>query len=129
MGQQQLLLTILVTIVIGVAIVVAIDTMQEAQRNANESAVRQDILAVLHDAQSYYRKPAMMGGGSNSFDGITEEHILSIDPDNENGTYDISGSGNSVTVEGHGTHDEVALSATATMGANGMEVTWSNINN
>lgn len=127
MGQQQLLLTILVTVIIGIATIIAIDTMQQAQNNSKEAALRQDILMVLNDAQMYYEKPESLGGGGKSFDGITEKYILSIDPENENGTYEISGSGNTVTVNGYGKVDGVALSAEATMSTNGMEITWSEI--
>jgi len=125
MGQQQLLLVILVTILVGVAAVVAIDTMQEARDNSNESAVRQDILMVINDAQIYYEKPDMLGGGGNSFDDISEKNILSIDPENENGSYEISGSGNTLTVKGTGTNEDVEVTATATMTSDGMEVSWS----
>ena len=125
MGQQQLLLVILVTILVGVATVVAIDTMQEARDNSNESAVRQDILMVINDAQIYYEKPDMLGGGGNSFDDISKDNILSIDPENENGSYEISGSGNTLTVTGTGTNENVEVTATATMTSDGMEVSWS----
>ncbi|MGD8749109.1 MAG: hypothetical protein PVI44_11630 [Balneolaceae bacterium] len=125
MGQQQLLLTILVTIIIGISIVVAINTMQASHKEANKSAVRQDILMVLNDAQTYYMKAKMLGGGGRSFDGISDSQILSIDLDNENGSYEVSGSGNTLTVKGTGSYDNVELTATATMTGDGMEVTWS----
>ncbi|MEL7832396.1 hypothetical protein [Fodinibius sp. Rm-B-1B1-1] len=125
MGQQQLLLVILVTILIGVAAVVAIDTMQEARTNSNETAVRQDILMILNDAQIYYRKPEMVGGGGNSFDGISQQHILSVEPKNENGYYEISGSGNTLTVTGTGSDASVKVIATATINGDGMEISWS----
>jgi len=125
MGQQQLLITILVTIIIGVATVIAINTMRSSRADANKASVRQDILMVLNDAQIYYRKSKMMGGGGNSFDGISPNNIVSLDPENENGTYTISGSGNTVTVDGTGTVKGVTLTATATMTNNGMEISWS----
>jgi hypothetical protein len=125
MGQQQLLLVILVSILVGLATVVAIDTMQEARDNSNESAVRQDILMVINDAQIYYKKPDALGGGGSSFDGISDENILSIDPENENGSYEISGSGNTLTVKGTGTNEDVEVTATATMTSGGMEISWS----
>lgn len=124
MGQQQLLLTILVTIIIGIAMIIAINTMNEAREDANESAMRQDILMVLNDAQTYYKKSEMMGGGGSSFKGISDSDILSIDPSNENGTYEITGKENSLTVVGVGTYIDT-LSATATMTNDGMEITWS----
>lgn len=125
MGQQQLLITILVTIIIGIAIVVAINTMQQAGDDAQRAAMRQDILMVITDARQYYQKPTSLGGGNRSFDDISQDNILSIDPNNENGSYTISGSGNSVTVAGTGSNGEITLSATATKTADGMDISWS----
>lgn len=125
MGQQQLLLVLLVTIIIGIGIITAIDTMQSARTESNRSSVQQDMLMVLNDAQIYYQKPEPMGGGGSSFDGISENHILSINPDNENGSYKINGTGNTVTVMGDGTDEKVNLTATAKMAGNEMEITWS----
>lgn len=125
MGQQQLLIVILVSIIIGIAAVVAITTMQETRTDSIESALRQDILMVLNDAQTYYRKPESMGGGGQSFDGINQNDIMSINPQNENGTYQIYGSGDAVTVDGTGTDNKVSVSATADMTTSGMEISWS----
>lgn len=125
MGQQQLLLTILVTIVIGIAVVVATNTMQSAFAESKKDALRQDILMVMNDARVYYNKPEMLDGGGNSFEGITEKDVLSIEPENENGTYEISNSENSITVEGTGVNGDVTISATATMSADGMDISWS----
>jgi Tfp pilus assembly protein PilE len=125
MGQQQLLLTILVTIIIGIAVIVAINTMQGAFAESNRSALRQDMLMVLNDAQIYYEKPAVLGGGGNSFDGISIQQIQSVDPENENGSYKVSGSGDSVTVEGTGNNEAITLSATATITSDGIDVSWS----
>lgn len=125
MGQQQLLLVLLVIIIVGVGIITAIDTMQSARADSNRSSVRQDILMVLNDAQIYYQKPEPMGGGGSSFNGISESHIISINSDNENGSYKINGTGNTVTVMGDGANDEVDLTATATITGNEMEITWS----
>lgn len=125
MGQQQLLITILVTIIIGVAAIVATNTMQETQKQSNESAVRQDILMIINDAYRYYKKPAYLGGGGNSFNGISEEQIVSLDPTNENGSYSISGAADSVIVKGSGTFDEVNLTATASLASGEIKVRWS----
>jgi len=125
MGQQQLLLTILVTIFVGVATVIAIDTMQQSRIESNRASVRQDMLMVITDARMHYEKPKVMGGGGNSFDRISANHIVSVDTSNENGTYRISGSGNSVTIEGTGNFDEVALSATAIISSGDLTISWS----
>lgn len=125
MGQQQILLVILVTIIIGVATVVAIDTMQESRTQANKSAIRQDILMILNDARVYYEKPQALGGGGNSFDTISKEQILAVDKTNENAKYSISGSGETVTVEGKSQSSAITLTATGKIDSNGMDVTWS----
>lgn len=125
MGQQQLLLVILVTIVVGIAAAVAVNTMQGAFTESNRDALRQDILMVMNDAQIYYNKPEVMGGGGNSFEGISENNFLSIEPENENGSYAISSSENSVTVEGISVNEDITISATATMTADGMDISWS----
>jgi len=75
MGQQQLLLVILVTIIVGIATVVAINTFGAAADSANLDAVRQDVAQIAAAAQGYYMKPAMLGGGSRSFVGITFNDI------------------------------------------------------
>lgn len=71
MGQQQLLLVILVTIIVGIATVVAINTFGSSAENANRDSVRNDIAAIATAAQAWYIKPDMLGGGGNTFTGIT----------------------------------------------------------
>lgn len=126
MGQQQILITVLVVIIIGIASIVAINTMQGARKDANESALRQDILMILNDAQVYYHKPATMGGGGNSFNSISEDHILSIDPTNENATYSITGNANRVIVRGISFLDNDTLTAKATIQGSKMDIQWRN---
>lgn len=99
MGQQQLLLVILVTIIVGIATVVAINTFGAAADSANLDAVRQDVAQIAAAAQGYYMKPAMLGGGGRSFEGITFNDIAfsasaisdgGLAALNENGIYVIS---------------------------------------
>ncbi|WP_440998945.1 hypothetical protein [Fodinibius sp. SL11] len=75
MGQQQLLLVILVTIIVGIATVVAINVFSTSAKSANKDSVRQDVLVIASSAQGYYLKPKMMGGGANSFSGMTFKNI------------------------------------------------------
>ena len=75
MGQQQLLLVILVTIIVGIATVVAINTFSSASDSANVDAVRNDLLNIAASAQQYYMKPDALGGGGNSFDGISVDNL------------------------------------------------------
>jgi len=98
MGQQQLLLVILVTIIVGIATVVAINTFGSAADAANVDAVVIDISQIAAASQGFYMKPAMLGGGSRTFDGISFHEFAfpaaGIDADglvaqNENGVYTI----------------------------------------
>lgn len=75
MGQQQLLLVILVTIIVGIATVVAINTFSSASDSANIDAVRQDMITFASSASGYFMKPAMLGGGGNSYNGLTFRKI------------------------------------------------------
>ena len=99
MGQQQLLLVILVTIIVGIATVVAINTFGSAADQANIDAVTNDIATLASAAQGYYMRPAMLGGGSRSFTGLTFEGLAfpatgvtanGLTAQNENGRYTIS---------------------------------------
>lgn len=107
MGQQQLLLVILVTIIVGIATVVAINTFSSASDSANLDSVRNDVVTLASSAQGYYMKPAMLGGGGNSFNGITFNQVAfptdAIDNTgliayNSNGHYTIAGTDTTITV-------------------------------
>lgn len=125
MGQQQLFLIVIVAIIVGLATIIAIDTMDVARTEANESAVREDIFMVLNDARVYYEEAGVMGR-AHSFDGFSMDDVHSVEPSNENGTYEVSeASGKSLTIEGEGNFEGVALTATATMTSDGMEISWS----
>ncbi len=126
MGQQQILLVTLVTIIVGFAIVIAIEAVKGANKEANKSAIRQDILMMINDAQIYYQKPEALGGGGYTFDGISNNHIKSLDPVNENGTYELTGSGDSILVKGTGNSNSIELSATGKVTSDGMQITWLN---
>jgi Tfp pilus assembly protein PilE len=123
MGQQQLLLVILVTIIVGIATVVAINTFSSAAESANLDAVRQDVAAIAASAQGYYIKPAMLGGGSNSFTGLTFEKLTfagTVDSTdatkafNENGSYSIVATASDVAITATPSSGGAALTATVT---------------
>src|SRR5512146_772954 len=111
MGQQQLLLIILGVIVVGIAVAVGITMFSDNAVSANRDAVSNDLVNLAARAQQFYRRPAALGGGGNSFLG------LSADPaglakltnmaggKNANGTYSIAtaGTANQVVIEGVGT--------------------------
>ena len=124
MGQQQLLLVILVTVVVGVATVVATDTLQQSRTNANKSAVRQDMMIILNDALLYYQKPEALGGGGQSFSGITLSQIHSVKSPNKNGSYQLNSTKRSLTVNGINAATDDTLLATATMTDGDIVISW-----
>jgi len=84
MGQQQLLLIVLGVIIVGIAIAVGISMFQSNARSSNRDAVINDLNNLSAEAQQFYRKPASMGGGQQSFKGFG---LSSADTGNGNGSY------------------------------------------
>jgi len=84
MGQQQLLLIVLGVIIVGIAIAVGISMFQSNARSSNRDAVINDLNNLAAEAQQFYRKPAAMGGGAESFSGFG---LSSADTGNGNGSY------------------------------------------
>jgi Tfp pilus assembly protein PilE len=111
MGQQQLLLIILGVIVVGIAVAVGITMFSDNAVSANRDAVSNDLVNLAARAQQFYRRPAALGGGGNSFVGLTADATgLSkltnmAAGKNANGTYTISSAGtaNQVVIQGVGT--------------------------
>ena len=105
MGQQQLLLIVLSVIIVGIAVVVGINMFSASAASANLEAVTGDLMNLAARAQQYYVKPAGMGGGGNSFNGLTIKD-LTPKAKNENGTYFVEEpSGSTVKLIGVGTQD------------------------
>ena len=108
MGQQQLLLIILGVIVVGIAVAVGITMFADSAVTANRDAVTNDLVNLASRAQQYYRRPTALGGGGNSFTGLTANAAglakLTSKASNANGRYTISVAGNasSVTLSGIG---------------------------
>ncbi|MDT8325209.1 MAG: hypothetical protein RRA94_13945 [Bacteroidota bacterium] len=107
MGTQQLLLIVLGVIIVGIAVVVGINIFGTNAEQANKDAITQDCLRIAAAAQGYYRKPTMLGGGNNAFDGITIEDCGMSDDGtgngvNVNGTYviDATSTGDNFAVTG-----------------------------
>lgn len=110
MGQQQLLLIVLGVIIVGIAVVVGINVFTSSSVQANRDAVISDLMTLGNLAQQHYKKPAMMGGGGNSYDGSGEggtgtaytipANLLTT----ANGTYAITANAAaSITIQGTGT--------------------------
>lgn len=112
MGSQQLLLIVLGVIIVGIAVVVGISIFGSNADQANKDAVTQDLLRMASQAQGYYRKPTMLGGGGNSFSGLELNDLgfsgTGSTATNANATYAVSSatatqavlSGTSATVSG-----------------------------
>jgi Tfp pilus assembly protein PilE len=111
MGQQQLLLIILGVIVVGIAVAVGITMFSDSATSANRDAVSNDLVNLAARAQQFYRRPASLGGGGNSFVGLTADAAglakltNMASGKNANGTYTIqsAGTANQVTIQGVGT--------------------------
>ena len=108
MGQQQLLLIILGVIIVGIAVAVGITMFQDNAVDQNRSAVIADLTTLAAKAQQYYAKPITLGGGGNSFVGLTADAtglgILASPAftDNANGQYTVKTAGTATTVVLHG---------------------------
>ncbi|MTI86706.1 MAG: hypothetical protein FH748_01920 [Balneolaceae bacterium] len=89
MGQQQVILLVLVSVIVGIATIIAINTMSESRESANHSAVRQRLLEAAAEAQMYYVKESMLGGGSKSFQSITLSDI-NLDTSMVDGDFEIT---------------------------------------
>ena len=115
MGQQQLLLIILGVIIVGIAVAVGITMFQDNAVDQNRSAVIGDLTTLAAKAQQYYAKPQSLGGGGNSFVGLTADAtgigiLASIAfTNNANGVYSVktAGTATAVVLQGAG---KVALS-------------------
>jgi len=104
MGQQQLLLLILSAVIVGVAIVMGINMFGENATQANQDAVLQDVLTLATRAQAWYRRPTQLGGGGRDYTSVSLTTLNFASP-NSNGSYAITGSGNTATITGTGLED------------------------
>ena len=108
MGQQQLLLIILGVIIVGIAVAVGITMFQDNAVDQNRSAVIADLTTLAAKAQQYYAKPVTLGGGGNSFVGLTADAtglgiLASVAfTNNANGQYTVKTAGTATTVVLHG---------------------------
>jgi hypothetical protein len=100
MGQQQLLLIVLGVIVVGIAVVVGINLFNANAVSSNRDGVVSDLNNLGAMAQQYYKKPASMGGGGNTFTGWSIPTQLDT---TANGYYTPTVGAQSVTIVGTGT--------------------------
>ncbi|HLP14889.1 MAG TPA: hypothetical protein VK470_01450 [Bacteroidota bacterium] len=90
-------------IIVGIAVAVGITMFQDNAINANRDAVSNDLVNLAARAQQYYRRPTGLGGGGNSFAGLTIAKLTN-NATNDNGTYVITGTpdANGVVLTGTG---------------------------
>ncbi|MCK6605457.1 MAG: hypothetical protein L6Q59_11225 [Ignavibacteriaceae bacterium] len=69
MGQQQLLLIVLSMIIVGIAIIIGINVYNQTATDQKAEQLVLDCAQLARRAQEYYFKPAVLGGGGNSFTG------------------------------------------------------------
>jgi Tfp pilus assembly protein PilE len=122
MGQQQLLLIVLGVIIVGIAVVVGINVFTASAAQSNRDAVIADLTNIAAMAQQYYRKPAALAGGGNTFTGFRMPALSSTPGDNTttatktpNGSYTLAVTPQSVTLTGLGT--EIGNNGSAVVGA------------
>ena len=97
MGQQQLLLIVLGVIVVGIAVVVGINLFNASAEEANKDGIVSDCTNLGAMAQQYYKKPASMGGGAQTFTGwVIPTGLIAT----ANGDYSEAISPQSVTITG-----------------------------
>ena len=113
MGQQQLLLIVLGVIIVGIAVVVGINLFNANAKEAAKDGVVSDCTNLGAMAQQYYKKPASMGGGANSFVGWVIPAGLDS---TANGTYAASGlSVSNATITGTPLETTYAWTVTTTV--------------
>ncbi|MBL0176626.1 MAG: hypothetical protein IPP94_15400 [Ignavibacteria bacterium] len=100
MGFQQTLYIAVSLIIVGISVFVAIGFAGEQQDSAVRDAVTQDCLRLAAEARIYYKKPAFMGGGQGSFDGVTLQDMGFTSESNENGTYVVKADGDECVIIG-----------------------------
>ncbi|MGA7161471.1 MAG: hypothetical protein WBZ48_10745 [Bacteroidota bacterium] len=108
MGQQQLLLVILAVIIVAVAALLGIIIFQDNAVDHDRKMVIGDLTILSQKAQHYRSRPTTLGGGGNSFAGLTADAsglATLASPsftNNANGTYSIKTAGTSTEVVLHG---------------------------
>ena len=128
MGQQQLLLIVLGVIIVGIAVVVGINVFTASSAQANSDAVISDMTNLASMAQQYYRKPAALGGGGNTFTGWDIPGNLET---TANGSYDATVAAQTVTLTGTGTElnsSGDSIKVTMVVGPNSITSTTTNVN-
>jgi hypothetical protein len=89
MGTQQLLLIAVGLVLIGIMVAIGIFMFKDQSAATNRDEIANDLVNLAAQAQKYYRRPATLGGGANSFGGLMLTRLTSK-PVNANGEYTLS---------------------------------------
>ena len=102
-------------IIVGIAVAVGITQFGESALTANRDAVAGDCQVIVSKSQGWFRKPTSLGGGGNTFTGLTLGKI-GASSSNQNGSYALTvDSATQITVVGTGNEN--------TSGGSAVEVT------
>jgi hypothetical protein len=122
LGQQQLLLIVLGVIIVGVAIAVSLQLMEAGSVTANRDSMVNDINNIAADAQKYFIKPVVMGGGGGSFDGYELPKLVS---QTGNGIYDTNANGSEIEIVGASIiHSGIEVTLKLTLSNDDWNYTW-----
>ncbi|MER3522691.1 MAG: hypothetical protein C4326_01135 [Ignavibacteria bacterium] len=89
MGSQQLLLIVVGVVLIGIMVAVGMSMFKDQAASANRDSISNDLVHFAVQAQKYYRRPLVLGGGAYSFNGLTLSHITKI-ASNSNAVYQLT---------------------------------------
>lgn len=89
MGNQQMLPLLLATVLVGLAIVRGLGMLEETNRLENEAQIQMALLTTAERAQMWYRKPAAIGGGEQSFAQVSWRK-LNLNPNTPAGKFTMS---------------------------------------
>lgn len=115
MGQQQLLLIVLGIIIVGLAVVFAINMFRQGAVDSKRDLLMNEGVSLANMAINYYKKPKMLGGGGNSFEGwiipqeMTKTATGSFVSSVSTGKVIITGTGNEIVTG----NDSVKVQVTA----------------
>lgn len=106
MGSQQLLLIVIAVVIAGISVTIGVWMFIDQSASTNRDEISNDLVQFAAQAQKYYRRPAALGGGNNTFAGLTLSRVTSKSV-NANGTYTLtpdpaSASDASVSITGAG---------------------------